>query len=206
LAARLAPHGYDPAALINSIWKGTAAMVRNDGLKTNEAVFWDCFASVFGEESRKDEPKFREFYETDFQKVQQVCGYHPAAREIIDLVKSKGLSVVLATNPIFPAIATEHRMVWAGLDKNDFTLYTTYENSSFCKPNPLYYQKIMDTLGVNASECMIVGNDATEDMVAQTLGMKVFLLTDCLINKKGIDLSGYPQGNLEALVQYIQSM
>ena len=64
----------------------------------------------------------------------------------------------------------------------------------------------MDKLGAKASECMMVGHDATEDMVAQTLGMKVFLLTDCLINKKGIDLSGYPQGNLEALVQYIQSM
>jgi hypothetical protein len=51
-----------------------------------------------------------------------------------------------------------------------------------------------------------VGNDATEDLVAQTLGMKVFLLTGCLINKENKDLSEYPQGDLDALLHYIQSM
>lgn len=30
----------------------------------------------------------------------------------------------------------------------------------------------------------MVGNDVTEDMVAQSIGMQVFLLTDCLINKE----------------------
>ena len=52
----------------------------------------------------------------------------------------------------------------------------------------------------------MVGNDATEDMVAQTLGMDVYLLTNCLINKNGVDLSGYPQGDLDTLLHYIQSM
>jgi hypothetical protein len=52
----------------------------------------------------------------------------------------------------------------------------------------------------------MVGNDATEDMIAQTIGMKVFLLTDCLINKNNLDLSGYPQGNFDSLLDYIQSM
>lgn len=41
LAAKLAPHGYEPKALIDAIWKGTAAMIRNDGSRTNEAAFWD---------------------------------------------------------------------------------------------------------------------------------------------------------------------
>ena len=31
LARRLAPHGYEPQKLIDSIWQGTAAMVKNDG-------------------------------------------------------------------------------------------------------------------------------------------------------------------------------
>ena len=102
LAAKLMPHGYDPQALIDAIWKGTAVMVRNDGSRTNEEAFWNYFASLFGEDARKDEPKFREFYETEFQNVQKVCGYTPAAREIIDLVKDLGFRAVLATNPIFP--------------------------------------------------------------------------------------------------------
>ena len=39
----------------------------------------------------------------------------------------------------------------------------------------------------------MVGNDVTEDMVAEKLGMKVFLLTDCIINKEEKDISDYPQ-------------
>ena len=31
LVQKLAPHGYDPAALVDNIWAGTAVMVANDG-------------------------------------------------------------------------------------------------------------------------------------------------------------------------------
>ena len=49
----------------------------------------------------------------------------------------------------------------------------------------------------------MVGNDVTEDMVAETLGMEVFLLTDCLLNKENKDLTAYPQGSFDALAAYI---
>lgn len=206
LAAKLAPEGYDPEKLIQSIWTGTAAMVKNDGSKTNEAAFWDHFASIFGEASRADEPKFAEFYRTDFQRVQAACGFDPRAAQVIGKLKDMGFTLALATNPIFPAIATESRMRWAGLNQNDFVLYTTYENSRYCKPNPGYYQDILDQLGAQPQECLMVGNDVTEDMVAQTLGMQVFLLTDCLINKHGKDISAYPQGSFDELLAYIEKL
>ena len=34
LAAKLAPYGYEPQKLIDSIWAGTAAMVKNDAVPT----------------------------------------------------------------------------------------------------------------------------------------------------------------------------
>lgn len=207
LSTRLVPHGYETNALIDSIWKGTAAMVRNNGNCTNEEAFWNYFASVFGDDARKDEPKFREFYETDFQNVQKVCGYTPAAREIIDLVKAKGYRIVLATNPIFPAIATESRMRWAGLTPEDFDYYTTYENSTCCKPNPAYYTEILNKLALQPEECVMVGNDAIEDTAALKAGIsQVFLLTDCLLNKDGRDISSYPQGGFEELTHFIESL
>ena len=49
----------------------------------------------------------------------------------------------------------------------------------------------------------MVGNNAEEDMITETLGMKVFLLTDCLINEKNADISKYPQGGFEELKNYI---
>lgn len=206
LSEYMTPLGFDPRQFIKTIWTGTAKMFQNNGSETNEQVFWDNFMNTYGVEARRYEPIFENFYRTDFLKVQASCGVNLRASGTIQKLKSMGYKIVLATQPIFPAIATETRMQWAGLDRNDFEIYTTYENSHYCKPNPAYYQEILDKLGISADECLMVGNDATEDMVAETIGIKVFLLTDCLINKNNLDLSRYPQGNFDALWDYIQSM
>lgn len=205
LAKRLAPYGYEPKQLIDGIWKGTAAMVKNDGSKRNEDAFWDTFTTLFGEKAKADTPHFDAFYREDFDSVAASCGHSPKAREVVDLLHANGIRTVLATNPIFPAIATEKRIRWAGLTPEDFVLYTTYENSSHCKPNPDYYRDILSQLGLRPEECIMVGNDVGEDMVARTLGLKVFLLTDCLINKHGEDVSQYPNGDFDALIAFLKS-
>ena len=42
LAKKAAPFGYDAEKLVASIWKGTGAMVKNDGSCSNEEAFWKC--------------------------------------------------------------------------------------------------------------------------------------------------------------------
>ena len=44
LAAKVAHRGYEPKALVDGVWAGTAAMVKNDGSCTNEEAFWKRFA------------------------------------------------------------------------------------------------------------------------------------------------------------------
>lgn len=206
LARRLAPLGYEPQKLIDSIWQGTAAMVKNDGEATNEERFWQGFEAAYGKPARADEDHFAAFYREDFDKVSAACGYTPLAREVIDTVKACGLRTALATNPIFPKMATERRIAWAGLSTSDFELFTTYENSRFCKPNLNYYRDVMQTLGVSPEECLMVGNDVGEDMIAETLGCRVFLLTDCLINPKNVDISVYPNGSFSDLIAFIKNL
>ena len=206
LSKRLIPFGYEPKALINAIWLGTAAMVKNDGSSTNEKAFWNKFCEIFGEDAIKDTPHFDAFYREEFEKVKASCGYTEEANKTVKKIKDMGFNVALATNPIFPSIATEWRMKWAGLDKNDFKLFTTYENSCHCKPNIEYYKDVIKALGVKAEECLMVGNDVTEDMIAETLGMKVFLLTHSLINKENKDISVYPNGNFEDLIKFIENL
>ena len=107
----------------------------------------------------------------------------------------------MATNP---ALATHSRVRWAGLHTNDFEWITTFENSSFCKPNPDYYREILGKTELKPEECIMVGNDVGEDMIAGELGMQVFLLTDCLINKHAVDISRYPHGNFSDLVTFLR--
>ena len=206
LAAKMAPHGYQPTQLIEAIWSGTAAMVKNTGAVLNEEAFWQEFTRIYGEDSRKDTPLFDAYYKTDFVGAKSACGFHPQAAQVVALLKEKGKRVVLATNPIFPAVATRQRIRWAGLQPEDFVLYTTYENSHYCKPNLDYYREKLGKLGVSPEEWPMVGNDVGEDMAAEALGMKVFLLTDCLINKEDRDISCYPHGSFDALTAYINKI
>ncbi len=203
LAQKAAPYGYEPGKLIETIWAGTSAMVKNTGAKTNEEVFWDLFAMIYGEEARADEALFSDFYHHEFQQVQASCGFQPKAKDLIELLQNKGMRLVLATNPIFPAIATQSRIRWAGLKPEDFVYWSTYENSHFCKPNLDYYREILNKLGISPAECLMIGNDVDEDMVTRQLGMRVFLLTDCLLNKGNKDLAQYPHGDFAELIAYI---
>lgn len=194
-----------PKGLIDAIWKGTAAMVRNDGSRTNEAAFWEEFCRLCGAQAMNDIPLFDEFYRVDFQQAQAFCGFQPKAAETVRSLKAAGLRVALATNPIFPAVATESRIRWAGLEPEDFELYTTYENTSFCKPNPAYYTDILARLGASPEAALMVGNDATEDTAAQAAGLDVFLLTDCLLNPDGRDIDAWPHGGFDELAAYIRN-
>ena len=206
LVKKLAPYGYEPQKLIEGILSGTATMVKNDGIKSNEQAFWEKFSEIFGEKAYADKPLFNEFYEKGFQSAKAICGFNPNAAMAVHTVKETGLRVALATNPIFPAVATESRIRWAGLEPEDFELYTTYENIGFCKPNPDYYREIAKRLGVQPEQCLMVGNDVTEDMAAQSVGMQVFLLTDCLINKERKNIAEYPRGSFDQLLQFIETL
>lgn len=206
LAEKLAPLGYESEKLFKSIWAGVKAMVMNDGSCLNEDAFWKVFAEIYGEQVYEQKPIFEEFYRDDFPKVQNVCGFDKRAKEVVELAKTKA-KVVLATNPIFPAMATEHRMSWAGLKPEDFELYTTYENIGCSKPNPNYYLEILNRINCKPEECLMVGNDVDEDiLVAEKLGMKIFLLKDCIINKSGSDISKYPQGGYDELKEFIEEL
>ena len=84
------------------------------------------------------------------------------------------------------------------LEPEDFALYTTYENAC-----PDYYRDILNSMALDPAECLMVGNDATEDTAAELTGMQVFLLTDCLINKENKDLSRWPHGGFDELEKFI---
>lgn len=205
LATRMAKRGYDPKAFVDGIWQGTAAMMKNDGAATNEEVFWRTFAGILGEEVRKEEGELDAFYREEFDAFRAVCGFLPEAGKTVKAVKQMGVTVALATNPIFPAIATEKRIAWAGLDRSDFALVTTYENSRYSKPNPAYYLDVAERIGVRPEDCVMVGNDATEDLAARQAGMDVFLLVGGLLNRKGVDISGVPQGGFGELLAYLRA-
>jgi FMN phosphatase YigB (HAD superfamily) len=206
LSKKVVTHGLDPQLLIKAVWTSTGAMIKNDGTMTNEQRFWEMFCSLLGEEARSMETIFDHFYRNEFSTAKDTTFAHPHAEECIRLLKQKGYLVVLATNPLFPRIATFTRMQWAGLDPEDFLRITTYENSCYAKPNLDYYKEILNNIGKKPEECIMIGNDVREDMCAARLGMATYLLKDCLICPEDEDITHLRQGNFDDLLELIKEI
>lgn len=194
--------GHHPEKTVKRLWVGTEAMVKNDGALSNEDVFWKIFY-----DNKEDEDAFKEaligFYQNEFEAVKASTNPSQYSRKIVKLLLEQGHQVFLLTNPIFPEVATRKRIAWAGLDFEDFHFVTTYENSSFAKPNLKYYQFVLDKYHLNPEETMMIGNDVEEDMIAEKLGLKTYLITNCLKNTKGLSTERFDKGTLRDFYQLI---
>lgn len=205
LYRRLAPYGYEKEAFFSAMWRGVAAMVKNDLSRRNDEVFWESFIRDMGEGIRDKLPLFDRFYEEEFDLARSFTEPSERATEIVAIARERASRVILATNPFFPPIATQKRIKWAGLRESDFDLVTHYENSGSCKPNPLYYKEIIQKLSLDPERCVMVGNNTEEDIAAAaTLGMKTFLVTDNLILKG--EMPTCPCGGFDELEKYLRAL
>ena len=179
LYKRVSHRGYEKDAFVKAIWTGVKAIVKNDGSKTNEQVFWDCFKTIYGEKGVEDKAFIDELYTNEFAMTKQVCQDNIYTREIIKTIKDFNLKVALTTQPVFPLNGVITRMGFVGLKPEDFDLITSYENSYFAKPNPKYYQEVLDRLNLKSNEVIMFGNDKNEDCEsASSLGIKCYLVGD----------------------------
>jgi len=207
LAQAAAPCGYPAEKLIPAMWAGVSDMVKNDGKRMNCDVFWETASVPLGKGVYKHIPVFDAFYEGEFNKAIAFTQPTELAKKAVLLAKSKADKVILATNPIFPTGAVRARLGWAGLSFEDFDFATDYSNSGTCKPNPAYFLEICGKMNVKAERCIMIGNNAQEDIEAsQAAGFcDAFLVTDCLINEKN-DMPVCPQGSFEDLIEYLKKL
>ena len=197
--------GYKVDELINAIWFGTKAMYKNDGTLPNEERFWEAFSTIYPESRKRDEQYFNDFYNNDFPKLAFACGKdpQPLAKELVNALKEKGYKLIIASNPIFPIVATKARISWAGLNPDDFIDITSYENSSFCKPNLKYYEMILKRNNLKPQEVIMIGNDVREDMCIEKLGVEAYLITDCLLNLDNEDINKYKHGSFKEIMDLV---
>lgn len=194
---------YEPGAFVQAVWKGTKAMVINDGTMTNEQRFWEVFCGEIGSEIRSREAEFADFYDTDFHRLKAITGENPLAKEMVALAHKRAERVILATNPVFPACGVASRLRWIGLSPEDFDGITSYENCSWCKPGSAYYREICDRYALDPARCLMVGNDLKDDGIgASSVGLSVHIVTDCLIDH-GLQISEWSHSSFSDLGKYL---
>ncbi|MCL1846543.1 MAG: HAD family hydrolase [Coriobacteriia bacterium] len=201
--------GLDADLAVKALWAGTLAMVLNDGSTFNIQRFWQTFTEYLElSEDRLStvEAECDRFYTHEFNVVEQVTTPNSIAKRLVHSLKAKGYTVVLATNPLFPACAVETRLNWIGLKPQDFALVTHYANSTYCKPSLGYYQEIFTKIGKTPQQCLMVGNNPVEDMSVAELGTETFLVTDCLESEGEVDITTFRHGSFTELEEYLDSL
>ena len=203
IAGKMAPL-IEGKRFVEQLWASTAAMVadvRPDF--TNKQVLDAHLCAGLGIAEGVLMPVFDDFYAQEFQLLKAVAYPATAAREAVAAVLSQGLRAVVATNPLFPLTAIRQRLEWAGIADLPFALVTSYETSHYCKPQLAYYREILALIGCRPEECLMVGNDVEEDLVAAELGLKTFLVTDWLINRKAATPAPDYRGSLAELAAFL---
>ncbi len=159
----------EPAVLEAALWRGMAAMEANDGTgPSNEEAFATVFFPALGRERSELEPVFDRFYAESFPELRRLTAPRPEASRLVRWARSRAMPVVIATNSVFPAVAIEERLRWAGVpaETSAFALVTSYEVMHATKSTPAYYREIVARLGVQPDECLMVGDDPLLDIAS----------------------------------------
>jgi FMN phosphatase YigB (HAD superfamily) len=179
---RYLDHLVPPERLITQLMRATEAMNANCNRHiTNE----EAFASIFYPAMKRDRPTleqvFQRFYAKEFPKLRSLTQRRQEARPLVARALERELQVAVATNPLFPRVAVEQRLAWAGVsvDDFDFALVTTYENMHATKSHPAYYREVLGRLQRRPDECLMVGDSWEMDVLpASSVGLHVYWVTE----------------------------
>ena len=181
LLGEYAARYFSPEQFIEELLVCTEGMVRNvDPAQSNRDVFWALFEQRTGMNANELEGFFDQFYREQFHQLKERTEKRPFAAKLVEYCLAHNLDVVVATNPLFPRIAIEARLAWAGLpvEQYDFALVTAYENMHATKPQPAYYAEILDKIGCVPEQALMVGNDWENDILpAHSLGIQTYWLS-----------------------------
>lgn len=186
---------------------GTQAMLDNNGQNgVNAQVFAEAFFPRLGRSEQEIMPHLESFYQNEFETLERYTERDPLAREVVSLAFARGYQVAVATQPIFPLTAIRARLRWAGVgdDLFPYDLITSYERMSACKPNPRYFSAVLQCLGRQPEECLMVGDSIEADMPAAQMGIKTFWVDRGRIAAPPTRVAN-AQGNLANLIQLIET-
>ena len=105
-----------PEVMLPALMGGTKAMMVNkDPALTLREVFDAHFFPMLNMDRNDLQPRIDRFYDEEFPKLGSLTSPIPEAVRLVEWAFEQGQRVVIATNPLFPLKAIQHRMRWAGL-------------------------------------------------------------------------------------------
>ena len=196
-----------PELMLPALMAGTQAMMTNmDPAVSLREVFDSFFFPKLGLDRSMLQPAIDQFYDEVFPSLGVMTKPIPAAVTVVDWAFSKGYRVAIATNPLFPLKAIQHRLRWAGLppERYPFALVTSYETCHFMKESVAYYPEVLAQMGWPDDPVVMIGDDIEREVKpTQAAGLPVFL-----VRKPGSGSrypTDVPQGTLDAFPAWLEN-
>ncbi len=205
LSKELAPHAA-PDVMLRALLKGTHLMNESDDFsRTLQDVFESEFYSHLNVSRSEIEPAIENFYDNVFPNLGGLTTQVQDAKTFVDWAIAKGYRVAIATDPLFPRMATYHRLRWAGFDPKQFELVSSFEYFHFSKTHPAYYAEVLGRMGWPEGPVLMVGNDLERDIApSKKLGLAAFHLDG--VSASSLGKEAEPRGNLSDLIQWLDSI
>ncbi|MBG0787136.1 MAG: HAD family hydrolase [Anaerolineaceae bacterium] len=138
-------------------------------------IFADNFYAPLGTTEAAHKETILNYYKEEYPKLKPLTSFRPEALELVDWCKQQHINIAIATNPVFPEVATRERILWAGLKPESFPYFTTYEHFHFTKPHMTYYAECLGRLGWPEGKIVMIGDDPMRDIEPmQALGFPTF--------------------------------
>lgn len=196
----------DMDMLVEKVMAATKVMVSDTTDMTNEEVFMNAYGHLISEDITLHQERWANFYEDGYKKVKASSGLSKEMISSVHMLKEKGYRVILVTNPLFPQVAIEERIKWAGLEPDDFDYVTSFERNHFCKPQIQLYEEVLRHNKLEAKECLMVGNDVQEDMVVSKLGMETYLIEDYLLHRTDELIETTYKGDMKSFFEFVKTV
>ena len=206
LAAHLA-HIVLTEKLLPALMAGTQKMIQNtDPGCTLQEVFEQSFYPQLSVKREELESEIEDFYDREFPLLGKLTKPRSDAQEFLGWAKAQGYRIAIATDPLFPRMATLHRIKWAGLDPENFALISTFEKFHFSKNNPAYYGEVLGQMGWPDGPIVMVGNDFNRDIYpAQLAGFATYEISSGFPSNE-IQEERNSKGNFKSLSSWIQNV
>ena len=195
-----------PEVMLPALVRGTKAMLANlDPALTLREVFDAQFFPALPVDRQDLRGRIDHFYDDVFPQLGSLTSPIPEAQRLVEWAFHQGHRVVIATNPLFPLKAIQHRLRWAGLppEKYPFALVSSYETFHFTKETVAYYPEMLAQLGWPDDPAIMVGDDVEREVKpTQAAGMPIFW-----VRKGGeapAEHAGVPQGPLESFRGWLE--
>ena len=188
-------------------FKVIGEVINHKSERTNEQVFYEGFARYCGQENIGEfRRRLLNYYRNDYGELRAATHQNTEMIAAVRLLREKGFTLVMATNPVFPDEGVPQRVSWAGLSLDEFDYVTSFEKDRFAKPHVEFFYDILNKLGKDVSECLYVGNDRFEDMAATQTGITTWLIDGYVRTRPDTNYDHNYRGRPKAFLQFVREL